>query len=110
MSLYAEYVKERWGNEVLETEHVFLEFEIKGTDCVIANAYCSPQKRSTPEADETWAKMIEIAKQKGCTKMWCQVDTTTLNANHSLRAILGRGFKVDSAASGIIILSKDIGG
>ena len=110
MSLWSDYILEREGNAVIEEGWGFIEFRISPPVCQIHSLYVRPVDRLSGRGSELADRVVEIARREGCTLLWAQVVTTTLNATESLKAILGYGFTVQEAQNGVIVLTKDITG
>lgn len=110
MSLWADYISEREGNSVIEEDFGFIEFRLSPPVCLIHSLYVRPGDRRSGVGAALADRVAELAKEAGCTLLWSQVVTTTLNATESLKAVLAYGFKVQDAQNGVIVLTKDIGG
>lgn len=109
MSLYAEYASERLGDHVFETGQGFATFRFPDpATCYIVDIYVVPEARRLGVASDISDKIVEIAKKKGCTKLLGSVVPSTRGSTASLRALLGYGFKLDSAAQDFILFSKEI--
>ena len=107
-SLYAQYVKERGGKELIETEHSFATYYILEQGCYIEDVFVQPEYRSTGIARETVDWIARIAKQAGCTKMYCTVCPSALNSTDSLKAVLAVGFMLSSVQPNLIVFKKDL--
>jgi hypothetical protein len=46
-TLYAKYILEREGLEILEDEFSFITYKIAGPECFIANMFIDQEKRKT---------------------------------------------------------------
>lgn len=110
MSLWSDYIREREGNAVIEEGWGFIEYRLAPPVCLIHSLYISPGERKRGRGSELADLVAEIARREGCTLLWSQVVTATLNATDSLKAILAYGFRVQDAQNGVIVLTKDIKG
>lgn len=108
MSLWAEYVKEREGHEVIEEPWGFLRYHIAPPLLCIDDLYIQPEYRRGERGSELADRVTRIARESKCTHLWAQVWPHTLNATDSLKAVLAYGFQVTGAQNGAIILLKEI--
>lgn len=111
MSLYGEYIKERLGREIIETEHGFASYVICGenqNECYIIDIYTSPEFRKQGAASTLADLITEKAKELGCTILSGSVDPTTNNATDSLKVLLAYGFELVAIGNGLIWFKKEI--
>ena len=108
MSLYADYVAEREGLLVLETEHGFATYKITGDVLYIQDIYIVPEMRDQDIAQKFSEFICKIAKEKGCKKMLGSVDPSTNGAHKSLCALLKYGMKLHAVNNGLVYLVKEI--
>lgn len=106
--MWAEYIKEREGKETWTRPHGFIVFLIDGAECYIDSLYVEPQMRLKNYGSELTNELVRYAQAKGCRVLTCRVDTTSLNATESLKAILGYGFKIFGLQGSHIVLEKEI--
>lgn len=110
MSLFSEYLKERFGWETFEVEDGFITFSTRLPDVFIEEFFVRPEKRGTRLAKNLADRVFEEAKRRGATKVWGMITPGTKGAEHALRTNMHYGFKVVSAQNGSIMMAKDIGG
>lgn len=108
MSVYAEYLKEREGKEVVENDNGFLSYRIFNDYVYIVDIYVVPEKRKTGLA-KFWADQVcEIAKAKGAKTLVGSVDVRANGATESLKVLLAYGMRVDSIDGQMIYFKKDL--
>lgn len=107
-SLYGEYVKEREGKQILESEKGFMTYKIQGQECYIADVYIRPEYRMSGVASEFANKIQKIAKNQGCKFLTGSVTPSLKGATESIIAQLKFGFKLHSSHEDFIILKKEI--
>ena len=109
-SLYAKYVKEREGNEVIETPWGFIEYYISLPFLKIEAIYVLPDFRKSHLGSKLADMVASIGRKAGATHMMAQVQRNTLNWQESLAAVKGYGFKVQSDRNNTIMLIKSLRG
>lgn len=109
MSLYADYIKERLGDEIVETEHGFLTYRYIAPNSVyIIDLYIVPEARQSDKASAMADLIVEAAKLKGCTKMIGTVATASKTSTLSLKVLLGYGMRLISSTNEFLVFEKDI--
>lgn len=108
MDLFANYLHEREGVEVLQTPDGFAIYSIQGSECYLRDIYIQPKARKSGLASIIANKIQDIAKGKGCTVMTGSVSPSANNSTDSIKVLLAYGMKVVSASNNFIIFSKDI--
>jgi GNAT superfamily N-acetyltransferase len=94
MSLYADYVKERFGWHTLEVESGFITYDIKPPEASIEEFYVAPEMRGTSLAKRLADQAIKQAKEAGCNRIWAKVTPGVNGAEHAMRTNLHYGFKL----------------
>lgn len=108
MSLYANYVKEREGKEILESEHGFATYQIAGPECYIKDIYIVPEMRTSGLAGKMADEIAVIAKEKGCKFLSGSVCPTANESTTSLRVLLSYGFKLAKSEVNLIWMVKEL--
>jgi GNAT superfamily N-acetyltransferase len=110
VSLYAEYLKERTYDEIIETEHGFATYRFieDGKAVYIIDVYTVPEMRQKHVASELADQIAKIARNKGCTYMIGTVNPAAKGSTESLKALLGYGMRLQSSHSEGIILKKEL--
>ncbi len=107
-SMYAEYVKERTGDDVIETEKGFATYRFMEPKTVyLIDIYVKPEFRIKGVASDIADMVMELAKIQGCTKMIGSVVPSANNSTISLRALLGYGMTLKSCTNDFIIFEKE---
>lgn len=108
-SMYAQYLKEKTNDQILETEEGFATYRFLNEKQVyIVDLYVHPDFRKTKVASAMADVIVEAAKLRGCTELLGTVVPSTKNSTDSLRVLLGYGMRLDSSAENLIIFKKDI--
>jgi predicted GNAT superfamily acetyltransferase len=111
--MFKDYLKERLGREMLESEHGFV---IYGFNCLgldmphvyIEDIYVTPEKRKSGEAARLADKIAEMAKSKGIRAMVGSVAIDANGSEASLKVLIAYGMKPLSANNNTIYMCKEI--
>ena len=109
MSLYADYLKERTEDRIIETEQGFAVYRFPDKDTVyIVDIYVKPEFRKHGVASDFSASIMKEAKQRGCKKMIGSVVPSTHGSTESIKVLLAHGMSLDSSAVDFILFRKDL--
>lgn len=110
MSMYAEYVRERLGDEILEWEDGFATYRYlnEWETVYIVDIYVKPEHRKLGVAAKMADAIIKEAKDKGATELLGTVSPYAKNATDSLKFLLAYGMKLHSASQDALIFKKEI--
>lgn len=108
MSLYAQYILEREGKQIVEDAQGFATYFYLADGVYIENIYVNPEHRKSGCASRYADQIADIAKAKGFTKMYGSVKPSANGSTESLQVLFAYGFKLDSAAPNAIIAVKEI--
>lgn len=108
MSLYAEYVKDRLGKEIIESDKGFVVYSFEKDSVYISDVHISKEYRRSGEASKFGDIITDIAKSKGYKTLLGSVQPSTKNSTESIQMLLAYGFKLDSSTNDFIILRKEI--
>jgi ribosomal protein S18 acetylase RimI-like enzyme len=109
MSLYADYLKERTDDQILETEFGFATYRFLDEKTVyIVDIYVMPECRRGTHASAMADNIVRASKLKGCTKLLGTVVPSAKGSTTSLKVLLGYGMKLKSCSNDCIVFEKDI--
>jgi GNAT superfamily N-acetyltransferase len=109
MSLYAEYVKERLGDSIIETEHGFATYRyIEPKSVYIVDLYVVPSQRKYGKASAIADKIVEMALSQGCNKLIGTVMASAKTATLSIQVLIGYGMQLVSSNNEFLVFEKDI--
>lgn len=108
MSLWAEYVKETLGREVIETDYGFASYHVRGDDCYLEDLYVVPEFRRAGGATRLGELVREKAIKAGCKSLTTTVNCTFKDPSTSLKACLSYGFQIHQTGQNFIVLRKEI--
>lgn len=107
-SLYGRYIKERLNHDICESPHGFGTFSFEHEGCYIRDIFVEPDFRQTKEASKIADQITEIAKARGCKKLFGSVVPSAQGSTTSLKVLLAYGFKLHSSSDNFILFEKDI--
>jgi GNAT superfamily N-acetyltransferase len=108
MSLWADYIREREGKEIIETDEGFVTYEISGESLYLVDMYVRPELRKTGVAKAFAEEITRIAKKQGCKRLLTTVATNAAGVTISLKVILSYGFEFMQVAPGLLWFKKEI--
>ena len=109
MSFYADYLRERTNDEIIETEDGFATYRFIDPQTVyIVDIYVRPEARLRGVASDISDMVVDLAKKRGCSRLIGSVVPSAKGSTASLKALLGYGFKLDSSTNDFIVFSKEI--
>lgn len=107
-SLYAQYIAEREGKEILETEHGFATYLIRGLECYIEDLYIKPEHRESGLASKMADEIAIQAKERGCKYLLGSTVVEAQGSTTALKVLLAYGFKLAKAEANMIWLTKEL--
>lgn len=108
MSLYSEYIYERQGKEIVESEKGFATYYYLPDGAYIEDIFVKAEFRKEGIASQMADQIASIAKAKGYTKLFGTVVPSTNGSTNSLKTLLAYGFVLNSCTNNLIILEKGI--
>lgn len=109
MSLYADYIKERLGDEIIENETGFASYRyLNEKQVYIVDLYIRPAYRKQRAASALSDHIVEVARARGCSELIGTVVPSAKGSTESIKALLGYGLRLDSASQDLVIFKKDI--
>ena len=109
MSMYGDYIKERLGDEIYETEQGFATYRFLDEKTVyIVDVYIKPDFRRSRAASNIGDTIVELSKKQGATKLIGTVTPSAKGSTESMRFLLNYGMRIQSAKENLIVLEKEI--
>lgn len=109
LSLYGQYIKERCGRGIVETEDGFATFEYPTDDIVyIVDLYVIPEKRKNKIASNLADEIVAQAIKDGKKFLLGSVDVTAKGADNSCKVLEAYGMKIHKIAEPMIFYVKQI--
>lgn len=114
-SLYGEYIKEREGRDIVETEggfatYVYVSHKDMGKCCYIVDIYTRPDFRSTGLGQELANDIKARAVAEGCKYLIGSVDPRANNATKSLELLLKFGFELHCIEGPLVYFKMKLNG
>jgi GNAT superfamily N-acetyltransferase len=110
MSLFSDYINEREGKQILESDKGFATYKIfDNGECYLQDIYVIPDERKSGLATEMADKVVEIAQEHGCKTLIGSVCIDDLNCTRNMKVFLAYGMQMHKIIGTMIFLKKDIG-
>jgi predicted GNAT family acetyltransferase len=117
-SLYAEYIKEREGSDIVEIKnddgwHVaygtYKQIEVEGEKAVyLVDVYVKPDSREQGLCAKIVSEVELKARAQDCPKLLTSLDSRANGATRSLKVILGCGFELKAAEGPMLWFDKKV--
>ena len=107
-SLYAKYIQEREGKQILENEHGFFTYKIVDKECYIEDIFIKKESRRSGIATVMANEIAQIAINAGCGYLTGTCIPSTQGATESMKAMFSYGFRIHSCQEDRIILIKEL--
>lgn len=109
MSLYADYLKERLGDDIIELEWGFVTYRFPDQHTVyIVDLYIEKKSRKQGLAQLLADQVCDLAKKRGCTRLIGSVVPSANGSTNSMRVLLDYGMIPDSSTNDFILFKKEI--
>lgn len=109
MSLYANYIRERLGDEILETEQGFVIYRYTDPSTVyLVDLYVLPDFRKSGVAKDLADRVADVARARGCSSMLGSVVPSARASADSIRVLLAYGMVPDSSTNDFILFKKGL--
>ncbi len=110
MEMYAQYVRERLGREIIYNDKCFLVYTINGDELYVVEIFVRSEFRKTGAMKDLINQVEAIAKEKKCKHITGTIYTDTLGATESLVYCISHGMKVHGTKEeDCIVLIKKVG-
>lgn len=107
MSMYAEYLREKTSDLIIETVEGFATYRYVDEKTVyIIDLYIAPGFRKNDVASSMADQIVAEAKQKGCSKLLGSVVPSNKNSTASVQVLLAYGMSLESSANDFILFKK----
>jgi hypothetical protein len=93
MELYAAYIKEREGKEVLFDDNAFIVYKIYGKEISLIDIFISKEKRNTFALKTVFKKLLKVIKDNDIETAYGYTDPNTIGWEKSERMMINYGFK-----------------
>lgn len=109
MSHYADYLREKTNDFIVETEKGFATYRYINENTVyIVELYIVPEFRKETLASAIADSIVYEAKNKGCTKLLGSVVPSNKNSTMSVKVLLAYGMTLESSSNDFIVFKKEI--
>lgn len=108
MQFYKDYLKEREGFEVIESDSGFATYKVYGEECYIRDIYIVPEQRRKGAAAALGNQIREIAKSQGCKYLTGSVASQLPSATNNTKAMFADGYRILRTTADMIYFVKEI--
>lgn len=110
MSFYADYLKEKTNDLVIETDEGFITYRFLNNNktVYITDIYIVPACRRKHVASSFANEVVKEAKKVGATELIGSIVPSNKNSTASLHVLLGYGMLLNSANNDFIVFRKEI--
>ncbi len=109
MSLYGQYIKERAGRSIIETDRGFATYLfLDDGNCYLEDIFVTKEYRRSGEGLYLANAVMTQAKEHGSEWLIGSLDPTTNGAADSLKAQLWYGLEPFKINSGLLFLRKKV--
>ncbi len=109
MSLYADYLKEHSGDNIVEYPNGFATYRfLNDRQCYLVDIYVAPDWRKKRYASEMANEICAKAKSKGCEELLGSVSIIAKDPTASMKVLLAYGMTFSHVDGNLIIFKKDI--
>lgn len=107
-TLYAKYISQRAGYEILENEHGFVIYKINGEECFIVDMFVDTNSRKKYYASEFTNELVKIAKSKGCKLITANIHLWDVNYQVTLIVAFKNDFNIVKASNDILLIARKL--
>lgn len=109
MSFYADYLRERTTDDIIETDEGFATYRFVNAKTVyIVDIYVRPECRKSHVAKDLADEIVRRAKEKGCNELIGTVVPSTKNSTDSVKVLIAYGMSLNSSGNDLIVFRKEI--
>ncbi len=108
LNLYKNYIKERFGHELISTDKGFVTYELGNDYCYILDVYVLPEFRKSHVAIELGDKVVDLAKEKGITKIIGSVSLLANGRDISIKGLYAWGMRISHYEKDTIYFVKEV--
>lgn len=105
-SLYAKYIKEREGSDILENKYGFISYKITKTSVgnimFVEDLFILPEYRRLREGSSLCNTLIDLAKKENCKQILSGADPNTNGVTDAVKFQLKMGMKILNINNGMI--------
>lgn len=110
MSLYANYLRERSFDEILEVDKGFATYRYLDNKktVYIVDIYVLPEFRKEGIAKKLADAIVMNAVEQGCTKLLGSVVPSAKGSTESIKVLIAYGMTLESSSNDFIVFKKEL--
>lgn len=109
ISLYAKYIKERQGTDIIETDKYFVTYQIEGNEMMVFDMFIDQRYRGSKVTLELKNRIFKTASDNKVRVMFATTDIDTKGWNHAEKCMYHVGFKLDGQENSTRYYSLELG-
>ncbi len=108
-SLYAQYLRERTHDGIIEDEHGFATYRLLLPDIIyLVDLFVVPEMRLQAHASFLAEQVCQIGRDNSCTDLMGTVNLNCKGASSGIKTLLAYGMHPESATDNFIVFKKRI--
>jgi hypothetical protein len=108
-TLYAEYLLERLGGKIIESEYGFIAYSFYNNECRLLDTHVAVAHRRTGRFMELYREFVKAAEAHGSEYMTATVHKNDKNHGQTLLMAFAHGWVVATAQDDVITICKKVG-
>lgn len=110
MSFYADYLKERTEDRIMETDFGFATYRYlnEGKTVYIIDIFVAPDFRKLGRATELADMIVTEAKRGRCSELIGTVVPSTRGSTESIKVLIAYGMHLHQASNNLVVFRKVI--
>lgn len=109
-TLYAKYIYEREGAQIIENENGFITYKIINGECVVLDICVEKQSRGQGVFKKLFVELYSSAVKSGCEYITAKVYIKDPNHHTTLIAAFSVGGRLVGGNSEFVVLALKLGG
>jgi hypothetical protein len=107
-SLYAKYIQEREGAEIIESEHGFISYKFLGDQCLVLDMFVEKSSRGNGHFKGLFSELEQKAKNAFCVQVCGRIFLADKNHKTTLFAVLSIGCEIARADGDCFYIIKKL--
>ena len=105
-TLYAKYILERDGQNIIEDGDGFIIYKVSGAECFIVEMFVNKEARRAGHGRSLIERLASLVPE--CTIMTANIWPHKPGSSDALLGALRVGFEVKRADAGVLLIAKDL--
>jgi len=106
--MYAEYIKEREGFDIIETSAGFAVYKVTGEEIYLRDIYVRAECRKRGIASDLADEVAKIGQKAGCRYLVGSVSPQSKTATENIEVLIRYGMTLHKCDSSLMVFFKEI--